>query len=49
MGFPILYSFYVGNLDFSVTKDLQIFYSLLYFRAERRKKKKKERDSIFLN
>lgn len=41
LSFPILYSFYMGNLDFSVTKDLQIFYSLLYFRAERRKEKKK--------
>lgn len=33
------------NLDFYVTKDLKIFYSLLYFKAERRKEKK---DSVFL-
>lgn len=39
LGFPILYLFYMG--DFYVTKDLQIFYSSLYFKAEKRKKKKK--------
>lgn len=34
----------MGNLDFYVPKDLQIFYSLLSFKAEEKKK-----DSIFLN
>lgn len=47
LGFPISYLFYMENLDFSVTKDFQIFYSLLYFKAERRKRRRK--DNIFLN
>lgn len=32
--FLILYSFYMGNLDFYVPKDLQISYSLLSFKPK---------------